>query len=157
LPIISTEFKTGAHAWALAAGQSISKTSLPAGDYRIAYYQKGGTPSVTATGGATVVSTTTAPASADGWALVKKIVHISALTDVIQLSGTAGFVDELRLHPIDARMQTSCFDAFGRTITETDINLRSQFYEYDDKSRINVLRDHDKNILKHYEYKLANN
>jgi hypothetical protein len=122
----------------------------------VAYYQKGGAVTLTATGGATVLSTTTGATESDGWTKVLKEISISSQTQGIQISGTTSiYIDELRLHPSGAFMTTTCYDMYRNIITQTDPNLRSQYIEYDDHRRISLIRDHEKNILQHYDYELA--
>ena len=61
-------------------------------------------------------------------------------------------VDDIRIVPVDARMQTYTYNpVFGMTST-TDSNNQSIFYEYDDLGRLKLVRDVDKNILKKTEY-----
>jgi hypothetical protein len=154
--IVSSEFKTGRQSLTLGSSQTLSISSLPSGTYTVAYYQKGGAVTLTATGGATVLSTTTGATESDGWTKVLKEISISSQTQGIQISGTTSiYIDELRLHPSGAFMTTTCYDMYRNIITQTDPNLRSQYIEYDDHRRISLIRDHEKNILQHYDYELA--
>ena len=112
---------------------------------------------MTPSGGAVVNSTVTSPAEADGWTKVEKEITISGITQSIQLSGSTFYIDELRLYPKGSFMSTVCYDLFKNVITKTDANLRSQFMEYDERRRLKLVRDHEKSILQHYDYKLAIN
>ena len=154
--IVDTEYKTGRHSLKLGAAQTISRDSLPAGNYVAVYYEKGGTVTLSTSGGATVVTTLTGATEADGWTKVQKEISISALSQTISITGTTSmYIDELRLYPVGAFMNTSNYDAFKNQITKTDVNLRSQSIEYDTRRRILLIRDHEKNILKHYDYQFA--
>lgn len=156
--IVTSQFKTGQRSLQLGTSQTLLRDSLPSGNYTVVYYQKGGTVTLATVGGGSVVSTTTGTAEADGWTKIQKEITISALTQGIQLTGTtAMYLDELRLYPAGSFMTTSCYDVFKNVITKTDVNLRSQFMEYDTRRRVLVIRDHEKSILQHYDYKLAIN
>jgi hypothetical protein len=155
--IVGTDSKTGSHALTLNASHLISRTGMPVGDYVITYFQKNGTVNVVTTGSSQVTGTVVDPVSADGWSLVTKTINISNTTDAIQLSSSSAMIDELRLYPAGARMNTKSFDAFGRAQTVTDQNLRSQYYFFDERSRVKMVRDNDRSILQQYEYKIAGN
>lgn len=122
----------------------ISKSGLRAGiTYAVTYWLKdGGTVSVNNTTDATVL------AHARGWTLYKK--SITGVTQ-ISISGT-GVVDELRLYPESAQMQTFTYDAYLGKTAECDINNRIVYYEYDELGRMRYVMDVDKNIIKMYEY-----
>lgn len=150
--------KTGKRAFQLGLSQMIWKDNLPSGKYTVAYYQKGGSVTVTATGGASVLSTITSVADGDGWTKVQKEIDISAAGQSIQLTGTTSiYLDELRLHPSGAFMTTTCYDVFGKAITDTDANLRSKFIEYDEQRRVKIVRNHEGDILTQYDYEFAVN
>jgi len=154
--IVTANYKTGQRSLQLGAN-TVSRDSLPTGNYTIVYYQKG-TVSLSTTGGASVVTTITSPTEADGWAKVQKEISITSLSGKISITGTASiYIDELRLYPSGSFMSTTSYDGFKNTISKTDANLRSQLIEYDVKRRVLVIRDHEKNILQHYDYKFAIN
>lgn len=156
--IATAQFKTGQRSLQLGMSQTIQKTNLPSGKYTLAYYQKGGTVTVTATGGASVLSTVTSPADPDGWSKVQKEINISSGSQGIQITGTTSiYLDELRLCPTGSFMTTTSYDTFGNVITTTDVNLRSQFIEYDERRRVKLVRNHEGDILRHYDYELAIN
>jgi YD repeat-containing protein len=154
---ISSTAKTGLQSLSLQTGNSITKTGLPAGDYVVSYYQKNGTVSFSVSGSASVLSTETNAAEADGWSLIRKNVRIVNTTDGLQLTCTSCLLDELRLQPMGSFMNTQSFDRQGRLRTETDQNYRSQYFEYDVWGRLKMVRDNDRNIVQHYEYKFASN
>jgi hypothetical protein len=157
LNIIDTDSKTGTHSLSLTSSHNISKTGLPAGDYVVSYYQKGGVLTFSLTGSASLMGTETVPPGADGWEHIKKTIRIVDSTDGVHIAGASIKADEMRLYPVGAIMQTMCYDEKGQVNTRTDHNMRSQFYEYDEWGRFKILRNHDKDILQHYEYKVANN
>ncbi len=155
--IVTTRKKTGSSSLQLTSVQKVVRDSLPSGTYTVVYYQHSGSITLTPLNGAVVVNTTVSPAEGDGWTKVEKEITISGLTQGIQLSGPSMFLDELRLYPKGAVMVTTCYDAFKNVITKTDANMRSVFTEYDERRRIRVVRDHERNILQQYDYTLAVN
>lgn len=62
------------------------------------------------------------------------------------------YIDEIRIAPVDAVVETASFEpAIGITCS-TDARYFSSFYEYDDLGRIRFTRDNDRNILRQYDY-----
>jgi YD repeat-containing protein len=155
--IVDTDSKTGSHCLSLTSTHTVSKTGLPPGNYVVSYYQKDGAITFGLSGSASIVSTESISAGTDGWEHVKKTIEIVNSTDQVQISGVSIKMDELRLYPVGGIIQTTCYDNKGRVHTTTDHNLRSQFYEYDQWGRPSVVRDHDRNIVSHQEYKIAGN
>ncbi|ULQ52150.1 DUF5977 domain-containing protein [Flavihumibacter fluvii] len=72
-------------------------------------------------------------------------------TSSISITGNI-FIDELRLYPANARMQTVTFDPLVGKTSECDENNRIVYYEYDLLGRLSFVRDEKSNILKAYEY-----
>ncbi|MDV3309517.1 MAG: hypothetical protein LOY03_11945 [Cyclobacteriaceae bacterium] len=155
--IISTDAKTGANCLSLTTTHTISKTGLPAGDYVVSYYQKGGAVTFGLTGGGTVSNTETIAAGSDGWTHVKKAIHITGTGNTIQLTGSGIKIDELRLYPVDGIMSTTSLNAKGQPVTQTDANMRSVFNEYDVWGRLTLQRNHNKEIIQQYQYRVAGN
>lgn len=67
--------------------------------------------------------------------------------------GTAtSYIDELRIYPQDARMVSYTYDpGIGKT-SETDINDRSTYTQYDAFGRVIEIRDNDQHKRTSYEY-----
>lgn len=84
---------------------------------------------------------------------------IAAGTNVVTLSSTSGspYIDELRLYPKDARMQTTTYDPLIGQTSTCDANSRITFYEYDNLGRLQFIRDEKRNIVKAYEYNTVSN
>ena len=61
-------------------------------------------------------------------------------------------VDEVRVYPSDAQMNTYTYDALNGVTSECDARNRCTFYEYDDFGRLKDTRDNDGNILHAYDY-----
>lgn len=72
-------------------------------------------------------------------------------TTTLTITGV-GKIDELRLHPFNARMSTKAYDPIIGVTEECDINNRTVYYEYDKMGRLKTVKDVDGNIIKVYEY-----
>ncbi len=66
-------------------------------------------------------------------------------------------IDNFKLYPSLAKIESSHFDRRGFLISKIDVNNRIERYEYDDLDRLKIVRDFEKNIIKHEEIKLKNN
>jgi len=65
-------------------------------------------------------------------------------------------LDELRVFPEGSMMTTYNYDLEKGLTTQTDANNISMYYEYDDLGRLVKIMDEDKQVLKEFEYKYAN-
>jgi YD repeat-containing protein len=77
--------------------------------------------------------------------------NIAAGTTSVTVSGNA-LIDELRLYPATARMNTMTYDPLIGKTSECDENNRLTYYEYDDLARLRFIKDENRNIVKMYEY-----
>lgn len=67
--------------------------------------------------------------------------------------GSSGvLLDEVRLHPKNAKMTTYTYDPGIGMTSSTDPNCVTTYYEYDEFGRLSLLRDDDGNIIKHFKY-----
>ncbi|MCU7549223.1 carbohydrate binding domain-containing protein [Chitinophagaceae bacterium LB-8] len=91
------------------------------------------------------------------WVLVEGEFTVPA--DVTQLNiridnneyGTVWF-DDIRLHPSASQMTTFTYDPLVGMTSQSDINNRITYFEYDGFGRLSLVRDDNKNILKRYCY-----
>lgn len=74
------------------------------------------------------------------------------LNNVDSIWVVAANIDEVRLHPVNARMTTYTYKPLVGITTQCDINNRILYYEYDNLNRLARIRDQDKNILKKFSY-----
>jgi YD repeat-containing protein len=67
--------------------------------------------------------------------------------------GSAGqLLDEVRLYPTYSKMTTYTYDPSIGLTSMTDPNDLTSYFEYDELGRLVVVRDSDRNIIKHYKY-----
>ena len=123
-------------------------------EYQVTLWVKNGTPQYTFYNGASAV---TGPSSAwqqiqtkNGWTLLQK--NFSGITRVV-ITGNAGSVDELRIVPIDCRMESFTYEGLTGISTKVDQNHSAVHYEYDAFDRLLRIRDADRNILKQFDHK----
>jgi YD repeat-containing protein len=62
-------------------------------------------------------------------------------------------IDELRVFPIGAQMNTYTYNEFAGITSKTDANNETVYYEYDGMQRLKVIRDASGNILTRISYK----
>jgi hypothetical protein len=138
----STTAITGRYSYNLTNNQ-IQKGGLDAAKiYIVTYWTKGNAYILS------VANSTAILEQRFGWSLYTQT--FTGLTN-ITIAGN-GNIDELRLHPQDANMTTTCYEPFGETNSTCDANNNIVYYEYDAIKRIKLLKDKDKNIVKKYDY-----
>ena len=122
--------------------------SSPSQSYIVSYWSKNGSYNVN---GTPATQGRTAVINDQTW-----ICYQHAVTGVssISVSGT-GVIDELRLYPKDAQMNTYTYDILKGLTSKTDIGNHIVYYEYDDFGRLRLARDQDNNIVKKICYNYA--
>ncbi|SDW57973.1 hypothetical protein SAMN05444410_1046 [Hydrobacter penzbergensis] len=70
-----------------------------------------------------------------------------------------GPVDDIRIFPVDAQMNTYTYEPMKGISSMWDANNKISYYEYDAVNRLSIIRDQDKNIIKrfNYQYQAPNN
>jgi hypothetical protein len=135
---------TGKQAYSLSGG--ISKAGLSTGKaYILSYWLKSGA-TLSISGG--TQSGSISGRTLNGWTYHE--VKITGTTS-ISISGS-GNVDELRLYPSNAQMNTYTYDALLRLIATCSVNSTISYYEYDALNRVTDIKDHFGNIVKAFEY-----
>lgn len=61
-------------------------------------------------------------------------------------------VDDVRFHPVNAKITTYTHSPLVGMTSTTDDNHRSTYYEYDGLNRLKNIRNHDREIVKNYTY-----
>ena len=136
---------TGKKSYGLSSG-SITKTIANATKaYVVSFWTKSGTVTVNGSSAATTLTR-------NGWTYNE--VTIAAGVSSVTIAGTAT-IDELRLYPSDAQMMTYTHQPLVGLTSQTDINNRINYYEYDGLGRLMLVRDMFGNIVKtiNYHYK----
>ncbi|GAA0557246.1 hypothetical protein [Chitinophaga japonensis] len=84
----------------------------------------------------------------NGWTYFE---HKISGQSTITISG-AGFIDELRLYPETAQMETYTYSPLVGVTSQCDTKNRVSYYEYDDFNRLKLIKDQHGKILKQYDY-----
>jgi hypothetical protein len=132
---------TGHFAFNLGYG-GISKNNLSASkEYILSYWLK--------TGGNCTVQGAIVNKQSTGKTIGGFTYHELVITGAsnISISGT-GYIDELRIYPVDARMTTYSYDPLIGKTAECDENNKITYYEYDELGRLSLILNDDKSIFK---------
>ncbi|NII27333.1 hypothetical protein HB364_19745 [Pseudoflavitalea sp. X16] len=73
--------------------------------------------------------------------------------NVMLLFDPAGFIQELRLYPVNAKMTTYTYAPLIGMTSQCDASNKIIYYEYDGFSRLKFIRDENKNVLQQFDYK----
>lgn len=135
---------SGKQSYALTSG-NISKSGLSASKkYVVSYWAKSGA-IVNVNGTVSTVSGMTY----NNWTYYEKIITgISAVT----ISGS-GSIDELRLYPLQAQMNTTTYEPGVGVTGKFDEKGGLAYYEYDALGRLKLVRDQNGKILQLYDYR----
>ena len=83
------------------------------------------------------------------WQLVQDVPFLPSI------SASGSRLDDIRVYPEGAQMTTYTYQPGVGVTSQSDVNNSTTFYEYDGLGRVIVVRDHEGNILKTYEYRYA--
>lgn len=142
----STNAVTGARSFELF-GRSLTANLNIAKANRLSFWAT--TSAVSVSAGATLVKS--AP-TINGFTYYEYSIPAGASS--VTVSGYA-YIDELRLCPQTARMNTMSYDPIIGKTSEADVNNRISYYEYDDLGRMRFIKDDYRNVLKMYEYNIS--
>jgi hypothetical protein len=91
------------------------------------------------------------------WAYKEQVLSITTTNRAdLPIGNDALLIDEVRLYPVNAQMTTYTYEPGIGMATKCDERSRITYYEYDNLSRLKVVRDHEQNILKTIEYNFKN-
>ncbi|MEO7982656.1 MAG: DUF5977 domain-containing protein [Bacteroidota bacterium] len=145
-PTLHPTATTGSKGYSMAGG-NITKSGLSSGvTYTISYWKKDSSSTITVNSGSGTLITTK-----NGWKLYS---HEITGSTSITITGTA-YIDELRLYPRSALMTSFTYQPLVGVSSQSDINSRLSYYEYDALGRLVFIRDEDRNILKSICYNYA--
>jgi hypothetical protein len=129
----------------IANGFTLSHSVGSANSYTVSYWTTNGYP-FTLTGGATG----TLVRSLNGWNLYQHTA-VAVAGGTITVSGD-GSIDELRLYPATAQMETFAFEPLVGMTANCDVNNHITYFAFDPFGRLSLIQDENKNILKQYCY-----
>lgn len=135
---------TGGKVYNIQTG-TISKSVSAGQTYIVSYWTTNATPyTITGTQSGYPIKLR----SYNGWNYYEH--KVSNVTNV-SLSGS-GYIDELRLCPLDAQMVTYTYDPHIGITSECSSAGKIQYYQYDALNRLYVIKDQFGKILKQYDY-----
>lgn len=143
----STYHITGKKCYQLSNG-NISKAGLNSGlNYIVSYWSRNGSSSsFTVSGSLSVKEGRTV----NGWTYYEHLVNATT----VNVSGT-GYIDELRLYPINSLMSTYTYEPLIGITSQCDVNNRIVYYSYNAFGQLVLIRDQDSNIVKKFCYNYA--
>ncbi|SHN22764.1 hypothetical protein SAMN04488057_11210 [Cyclobacterium lianum] len=145
-PYSDKSSKTGNNLYHLGRG-SISKSNIPADLENLFLLSFWAKKTSSRTSGAWTFMGKTEMLT-DDWQLIQREVT----DDRVTLAGQGVLVDELRLHPKDAFMETYTYEPLLGISSHTDQRHYTKYYEYDALGRLATIRNMDRDILEHYAY-----
>ncbi len=139
-------------------GASLLNNARPVGKYILSYFTKSPTLSdigITAASGSalTVMMRKISSQYASGWYYVEAVINITSGGQLSLNFGSTTYIDELRLYPYDALMQTFTYDYRSSHIISTcDQTGKTMRYDYDDLDRLIGIYNHDNHFVQVNEY-----
>jgi hypothetical protein len=147
--IKSANARTGRGLYNLTTTTPLTTTLAP-GKYYLEFYALA---PPTITGGAVTSlssATETVPDRA-GWFLFKREINCSTSV-TLTISGTTS-IDEVRLYPARAQVETYTYNPLSGITTSNDFNGNITSYQYDSFLRLENIKDYLGNIVKSFEYR----
>lgn len=141
---------TGNYSYSLGSG-AITKTGLSSSKiYIVSYWSKSGAITVSSSAGS-ASATTGISLIKNGWTYYQHLIPSGATS--VTLSGSSSNIDELRLYPADAMMQTYTYNLdHGLLVAQCSSKSGLAYYEYDTYNRLVNVKDDDGNIVKNFKY-----
>ena len=141
----TTQGLTGKNSYVLSTG-AISRSGLTGTKtYLVSYWTKNTAP-LSITG--TIAGYPRNGATLNGWTYHE---HQVTGQTTVTLSGS-GNIDEVRLYPNDAQMNTYTYDPLVGITSASNSKNQLTYYEYDTFQRLINIRDQNGNIVKHTDY-----
>ncbi len=142
-PVADGSSPTGSYCYQLTSG-SISKSGLTSSiTYVVSFWSKTGA-SVSVSGG-TVGSKQ--GKTIGSWTFYEDTLKGAS---TVTVSGS-GYIDELRLYPVNAQMITYTYSPLFGITTQCDADNRINYYFYDGLGRLKWIKDQDGNIIKTFQ------
>ncbi len=129
------------------AGSSVICSGLtPNKPYKISFWAKSGVPSI-AGGGVSSFNLTTPLPAINGWINYVGTFTPTNNTDITFTAGTTIYIDEIRIHPVGALMQTQTYLPLFGIDSQTDATGRIAKFEYDKLGRQTIVRNQEGQII----------
>lgn len=147
----------GRRAYRLASAVTYTVESTASTGYEVTVWVQGGLPALAVDGVAVSSSPVVLVSDAYGWQLLRWRVAAQAGQTLALRSANAGpvLLDEVRLCPVGAQLETQTYDALRGMTSRTDPSGRTIVYEYDALGRLQRVRDEQGRIITEQEYKYA--
>jgi hypothetical protein len=147
--IIGAFYQSGTRSYNLNGANITTIQSLSSSQkYKVSLWRKIGSGSTLAFTAGSTLTQTLGPQRNEWQYIEATFTGASSLT----ISGNY-IIDELRLHPVNARMTSFVYkDGVGVT-SQCNENNQHTFFEYDEFNRLKMIKDQDGNILKKNQYK----
>jgi hypothetical protein len=139
---------TGLFCYNLSNGSITANNLIASKTYLVSYWTKTPTPLTIA---GTSLGYPIQVKTLNGWYNFQH--KITAVTGVT-ISGS-GYLDELRLYPLDAQMETFTYQPMIGLSSSTDSKGKSTYYSYDNLQNLLQINNSDGDILKQYTYHYA--
>lgn len=144
MPASDNTSPTGLKSYNVQTG-TLSKTVSASKTYTLTYWTKNTVPYAIA---GTLTGYPIKGATLNGWTCYEH--RISGVNSIL-ITGT-GYIDEVRLHPVDAGMKTMTYDPMIGVTSQVDEKNLIVYYAYDEFGRLKSIKDHMGNILKEVNY-----
>ncbi len=125
------------------------KQLVAANTYVLTFWEKGGTLTVRNSGAVTVSNTVLQ--SKGSWQ--QREIRLRNVTGNLEVI-PAGYVDDMRLYPLGAQMESRTYNQLGSVTTSTDGKGYTTYYEYDQFNRLLRIKDRQGRILQEYTYNI---
>ncbi|MCS3795085.1 RHS repeat domain-containing protein [Niastella sp. OAS944] len=138
---------TGQKSYDLIGGKTIVASPAVGKQYIVSYWATG---AINVSANGTAVPASNTGLTKNSWTYYEHVLPNT--TSSVSITGTGASIDELRLYPNDAEIETYCYLPLTGIITSCDRDSRIARYEYDGLGRLIVIRDQDGNIIKTVKY-----
>jgi YD repeat-containing protein len=88
----------------------------------------------------------------NGWTYCEHKVDANTGVNLVADVGSSPLIDEVRVYPLRAQMETECYDPLVGVTDKVDVNNQIIHFKYDGLGRLILQTDQFGNITKKYEY-----
>jgi hypothetical protein len=94
----------------------------------------------------------------NGWNYSEYVIPANFTGSLNIIKGASSpptFIDELRFYPAASQINSYTFDPLIGMTSETDVNGKTVYYEYDKLNRLTLVKNEDRDIVKKICYNYA--